>query len=72
MNDDLFIQELQVKAKRQARIEQSSPLPLWMRPAVSHIGLHYWQFLLIVSFVIAIPVSILLFPTIYSVVTGMN
>lgn len=65
ITEEKFIEELQEKAKQQAGMNEGSPLPDWAKPFASVIGLHYWQFLLIVSLVIAIPVSIWFFPTIY-------
>lgn len=64
-----FLHTLQEKAKEQAVLEQSSPLPLWTRPFFSVIGLHYWQFLIIASLILAIPLSILGFPFIYTSLT---
>ncbi len=65
MNEPQFLEELQLKAKTQAAIEKSSPLPVWSRPFFSIIGMHYWQFLLIVSFLFAIIGSIWFFPGVY-------
>lgn len=65
MSEESFVQQLQEKAKKQALLEQSSPLPEWARPLASLIGLHYWQFLLCVSFLLAVGVSIVLFPHVY-------
>ncbi len=66
MNEPQFLEELQHKAKVQAAIEHSSPLPQWSRPFVSIVGLHYWQFLLGVSFVVAMIICIWFFPGVYA------
>jgi hypothetical protein len=66
MNEPQFLEELQQRAKDQAAIEQSSPLPMWSRPFFSIIGMHYWQFLLVVSLVFAVVVSIWFFPGVYA------
>lgn len=67
MNEPQFLEELQQKAKDQAAIEQSSPLPMWSRPFFSIIGMHYWQFLLVVSLGFAVIVSIWFFPGVYAI-----
>ncbi|HSW90104.1 MAG TPA: hypothetical protein VLH19_04505 [Patescibacteria group bacterium] len=62
---DTFLEKLQSKAREQARFEGSSPIPQFLRPFVSIVGLHYWQVLLVISCVLAIPISVILFSSVY-------
>ncbi|MEP7167335.1 MAG: hypothetical protein ABI758_05120 [Candidatus Woesebacteria bacterium] len=66
MNETQFLKNLQQKAKVQASVDGSSPLPQWARPLASLVGLHYWQFLLVISCIIAIFISVWLFPEVYA------
>jgi hypothetical protein len=65
MNEPQFLEKLQQQAKSQAAIEQSSPLPVWSRPFFSVIGMHYWQFLFVISGIVAIGIAIWFFPSVY-------
>lgn len=71
MNEAEFLGVLKQKAKSQAKIDSSSPIPSFLKPFFSAMGLHFWQFLLGLSFLISIPVSILGFATIYSRALGL-
>ncbi|MBP9700168.1 hypothetical protein KBD71_02705 [Candidatus Woesebacteria bacterium] len=70
MDEAAFLGVLKQKAKAQAKIDSSSPIPSFLKPFFSVMGLHFWQFLLGLSFVISIPVSILGFSLIYSRALG--
>lgn len=69
--EDAFVRTLQDLAKRQASISGSSPLPEWLRPLASLVGLHYWQILLCVSFVLALVIAFWTFPAVYLRVIGV-
>lgn len=69
-DEKTFVRLLQKKAREQAAIEQSSPLPEWIRPVMSVVGRKYWLALLILSSLVSIPISIVLFPIVYTSVTG--
>lgn len=71
MNQDPFLETLQQKAQEQAALSQTSPLPEWVKPFASAVGLHYWQFLLILSCAVAVIVSVLSFSVLYSQVVGV-
>jgi hypothetical protein len=71
MNEQKFLNELQTLAEKQAGIEATSPLPEWSRPLASIVGNRYWIVLLIVSFIVAIPISVVFFATIYARVHGL-
>lgn len=71
MNEAEFLGVLKQKAKSQARIDSSSPVPSFLRPFLSVMGLHFWQFLLGLSFLISIPISVLGFASIYSRALGL-
>ncbi len=71
-SESQFVRVLQQKAKRQAAIEASSPLPQIVRPLAAIVGMHYWQVLLLLSFLISIPVSIWFFPAVFARVMGTS
>ncbi|PWU23755.1 hypothetical protein C5B42_01870 [Candidatus Cerribacteria bacterium 'Amazon FNV 2010 28 9'] len=50
---DPFLQELELRAKEQARIAQSSRLPQVVRPFAALFGERSWQMLLGISFILA-------------------
>ncbi len=52
-----FLELLTQKAKEQAMIESTSPIPEWLRPTIALVGRYPWQTLLIGSFVLAMMIS---------------
>jgi hypothetical protein len=71
-NEIKFLETLQERAKTQAILTKGSPIPDWAKPFASAIGLHYWQFLLLISFVIAALISVYYFPVVYEQVTKIG
>lgn len=70
--ENQFLEELQNKAKNQAILTKGSPIPDWAKPFASIVGLHYWQFLLIISFIVAMTISAASFSIVYSQVVGIG
>lgn len=70
MEEKVFLSKLQAKAKQQAMLTNSSPLPEWSKPFASIVGMHYWQFLLFLSCIVAMVLSVAFFPFIYAEVVG--
>lgn len=54
-----FVELLTKKAKEQAAIEATSPIPEWLRPTIALIGRYTWQSLLGGSFLLAVGISTL-------------
>lgn len=65
-SDKQFVQELQRRAKEQAKIDASSPIPESLRPFAALVGEKSWQFLLVSSLVVAVMVSSFTFKYIYA------
>lgn len=69
-NEQQFLKTLQSRARDQAILEESSPLPLWTRPLAARIGMHYWVFLLLLSFLLSVAMSVWFFPGVYHAEVG--
>jgi hypothetical protein len=59
-----FLHQLEKLGKEQARIDSSSPLPLWLRPFAAVMGEKPWQILLISSFVVSVVICVWFYPII--------
>lgn len=57
-----FLEQLEDRARQQARIESSSPLPEGIRPLAALLGEKPWQVILLSSFVWSVVVTILIYP----------